>query len=253
MANGGARPAARSSRSRLKLAAGVGQEVFASVCSSRPSTPNPAVVPGRRARVPIARDAARIAAPSPMDRSAAASPAPIARDRARGATTGDRLVTRAGEMTRPASMASRRILNSRATTDASTTSPSDSRLPPSGTAGRFAVARSVARAVVLESLRRLRGRRDDLCIALTPRPGPHHVSGAEHQQGREPHRSPPVFLEPPPQCRDRGARSGGGDDGAGPRRDRLRRLDVRYGGSDARGELGVTGRLDGLLETGPSA
>jgi hypothetical protein len=253
MANGGARTATRSCRSRVEPAAGPGHAASDPCAYRGLGRQTRAVNPGRRADLPIARDAARLAAPSPIDRSAAASPAPIARDRARGAKTGDRLLTRAGEMTTPASIASTRILNSRATTDASTTSPSDSRRPPSGTAVRFAVARSVARAVLLESMRRLLGHRDDLCIALTPRPGPHHVSGAKHQQGREPHRSPPVFLQPPPQCRDRGARSGGDDDGAGPRLDRLRRLDVRYGRSDARGELGVTGRLDGLLKTGPSA
>jgi hypothetical protein len=137
----------------------------------------------------MARDAARLSAPSSMHRTAAASPAPIARGRGRVATTGDRHFARAGEMTTLASTARRRSRNSRATRDASTTSPSDSRPPASGTAIRFAVAGSVARAVFLESLRRLLDHHDDLRIALTPRSGPHHVSGAEHQQGRQPHRS----------------------------------------------------------------
>lgn len=148
---------------------------------------------GRDAVVPLTRDAARLAAPSSMNRSAAARPGPIVRDRVCGVTgavtgidatdapprAGDRPFTRAGEMTRLASIARRRILNSRATTHASTTSPSDSCLPPSGTATRFVVARSVARAVLLESLRHRLGHRDDLRIALTPRPGPHHASGVD--------------------------------------------------------------------------
>jgi hypothetical protein len=67
------------------------------------------------------RDAARLAAASSIARSAAASPVPIAAGRAPGATARDRPVTRAGETTSSASIASSRIRNSRATIDASTT------------------------------------------------------------------------------------------------------------------------------------
>jgi hypothetical protein len=78
-----------------------------------------------RDRVGGARDAARLAAPSSMRRSAATSPAPIVPGRVLGVTAGARR-TFAGETTTLASTARRRILNSRATTDASTTSPSAS-------------------------------------------------------------------------------------------------------------------------------
>jgi hypothetical protein len=173
-------PAARDSGGRIRVPNGAHRG---------PERPGPAVVRGPRAARPMARDAARLAAPSSMHRSAAASPPPIARDRVRAPTTGDRLFARAGEMTRLASTARRRSRNSRASMDASTTSPSDSRPPPSGIAIRFAVAGSVARAVLPESLRRLLDHRDDLRITLMPRSGPHHISGAEHQQRRQPHHS----------------------------------------------------------------
>ena len=135
------------------------------------------------------------AAPSSSMRSAAASPVPILRLRVR-AVPGVRVrrCTRAGATISLASIARRRILSSRATTDASTRSPLESGLPSSGTAIRFvdgdvSGVRSVACAVLLESLRRPVRRRDDLCIALTSRLGPQNIPGSEHQQGRQPHRS----------------------------------------------------------------
>lgn len=78
------------------------------------------------------------AAPSSSMRSAAASPVPILRLRVR-AVTGVRVrrCTRAGATISLASIARRRILSSRATTDASTRSPLESGLPSSGTAIRF--------------------------------------------------------------------------------------------------------------------
>jgi hypothetical protein len=91
----------------------------------------------RRAAALFLADAVRLAAASSMIRSAAASPAPIVRERVRGTTAGDRPVTRAGETTTLASIARSWIRNTRAMTDASTTSPSDTCLPPSGTAIRF--------------------------------------------------------------------------------------------------------------------
>ena len=121
-----------------------------------------------------------------MTRTAAESPAPIVCERVRGATAGDRAVTCAGEMTTLASIPRRWDRNTRAMTDASTISPSDPCLRPSGTAIRF--AGSMARAVLLEPLRHPLGNRDDLRTALTPRPRPEHVSRAELQQGRQPHR-----------------------------------------------------------------
>src|SRR4051794_19091823 len=142
--------------------------------------------PRPRVRIPpsplAARDAARLASPSQSRRSAVASPAPTARGRP---------VTCAGTTTRLASIASSRILNSRATTDASTSSPSESCPPPSGTAARVldGGVGPVARAVLLESLRRPLGHRDDLCIAFTPRLGSQDIAGSEHRQGGEPHRS----------------------------------------------------------------
>src|SRR5829696_10553167 len=56
------------------------------------------------------------------------------------------------------------------------------------------------------------------------------------------------FVEPPPQRRDRGARRGGCDDRGDSRLHRLGQVDVGY----APRQLGVAGRLDGLLETGPA-
>ena len=198
------------------------------------------------------------AAPSSSIRSAAASPVPIVRLRVRGVTgVRVRRCTCAGATISLASIARRRILSSRATTDASTRSPSESGLPSSGTAIRFvdddvSGVRSVACAVLLESLRRPLRHRDDLCIALTSRLGPQDIPGSEHQQGRQPHRSLAVPSIRRRTSRDRGARRGGRNDGGHPRLDPLGRVDVVQRRSDTRGKLCVTGRLDHLLESRPS-
>lgn len=73
------------------------------------------------------------------------------------AGAGDRALSSAGETTTLASSVSRRILKTRASTDASITSPSDSGLLPSGVAVTtvdvdVSVTRVVARAELVEAL-----------------------------------------------------------------------------------------------------